>query len=147
MHHSRVQQEKARLNHDIENLKKLHKDYEENYQNLSNKYEAAMKEKMLLKLERDRLMAKSESLQKTVENLENKISKDNLEKSGGMDDQPIRPSTTEPKQTKKLSTQTKWTPYPEDRQNPFMNQTLEQFNTKSISNLRNFKKVFFSGES
>ena len=69
MHHHRVQQEKKRLAQDIEKLKTLHREYETKYQDLSSKYEAAMKEKMLIKLERDRLMAKSESLQKTVENV------------------------------------------------------------------------------
>ena len=66
MHHSRVQQEKSRLNQDIDRLKRLHREYEDKYQDLSMKYEAAMKEKMLLKLERDRLVAKSESLEKTL---------------------------------------------------------------------------------
>mgnify|MGYP002404300777 CR=1 FL=1 len=69
MHHHRVQQEKKRLSQDIEKLKTLHREYEAKYQDLSSKYEAAMKEKMLIKLERDRLMAKSDSLQKTVENV------------------------------------------------------------------------------
>ena len=69
MHHHRVQQEKLKLNKDIDKLKELHKQYESKYQDLSNKYEAAMKEKMLLKLEKDRLVAKSSALQKTVENV------------------------------------------------------------------------------
>ena len=69
MHHQRVQQEKKKLAHDIEKLKNLHREYEIKYQDLSSKYESAMKEKMLIKLERDRLMAKSESLSKTVENV------------------------------------------------------------------------------
>ena len=67
MHHRRVQQEKTKLNIDIDKLKRLHGDYGKNYADLSIKYEAAMKEKMLLKLERDRLLSKSEALQKTVE--------------------------------------------------------------------------------
>jgi len=66
MHHSRVQQEKNRLTQDIERLKRLHGEYEEKYQDLSMKYEAAMKEKMLLRLEKDRLIAKCESLEKTL---------------------------------------------------------------------------------
>ena len=66
MHHHRVQQEKKKLNLDIEKLKGLHKQYENKYQELSTKYEAAMKEKMLLKLERDRLATKSDALQKSL---------------------------------------------------------------------------------
>lgn len=67
MHHHRVQQEKKKLNHDIEKLKNLHKQYEAKYQELSAKYEAAMKEKMLLKLERDRLATKTDALQKSLQ--------------------------------------------------------------------------------
>jgi len=44
MHHHRVQQEKKKLNNDIEKLKNLHKQYEAKYQELSGKYEAAMNE-------------------------------------------------------------------------------------------------------
>jgi len=67
MHHHRVQQEKKKLNNDIEKLKNLHKQYEAKYQELSGKYEAAMKEKMLLKLERDRLATKTDALQKSLQ--------------------------------------------------------------------------------
>ena len=67
MHHHRVQQEKKKLNNDIEKLKNLHKQYEAKYQELSSKYEAAMKEKMLLKLERDRLATKTDALQKSLQ--------------------------------------------------------------------------------
>jgi hypothetical protein len=69
MHHNRVQQEKQRLNHEIEKLKSMYKDFEEKYMDLSTKYETAMKEKMLIKLERDRLLAKADALQKTVDNV------------------------------------------------------------------------------
>ena len=73
MHHHRVQQEKEKLNKDIERLKSLHTVYEQKYQELSTKYEAAMKEKMLVRLERDRLHAKTEALNKTLINMEDKI--------------------------------------------------------------------------
>ena len=69
MHHHRVQQEKKKLAQDIEKLRTLHKQYESKYQDLSSKYEAAMKEKMLLKLERDRLLTKTEALQKNLQHV------------------------------------------------------------------------------
>lgn len=69
MHHHRVQQEKKKLNYDIEKLKELHHKYEEKYEELSQKYAHAMKEKMLLKLERDRLVSKNEALQKSLQNV------------------------------------------------------------------------------
>jgi WD40 repeat protein len=66
MHHHRVQQEKQRLCADIDKLKKVHETHEAKYRELSAKYEAAMKEKMLMKLERDRLRSKAETLEKTM---------------------------------------------------------------------------------
>ncbi|EAR99424.2 flagellar WD-repeat protein PF20 (macronuclear) [Tetrahymena thermophila SB210] len=76
MHHHRVQQEKKKLNNDIEKLKALHQQYETKYEELSQKYAHAMKEKMLLKLERDRLVAKNEALQKSLQNIEDKMGKE-----------------------------------------------------------------------
>lgn len=70
MHHHRVQQEKKKLNHDIEKLKALHLQYETKYEELSQKYAHAMKEKMLLKLERDRLAAKNDALTKSLQNVQ-----------------------------------------------------------------------------
>ena len=70
MHHHRVQQEKKKLNKDIDKLKGVHKQYESKYQELSRKYEVAMKEKMLLKLERDRLQTKADALQKSIKDVD-----------------------------------------------------------------------------
>ena len=67
MHHQRVQQEKKILNKDIEKLKTMHKMYEVKYQDLLSKYEAAMKEKTLIKLERDRLQTKNEGLLRNIQ--------------------------------------------------------------------------------
>lgn len=154
MHHQRVQQEKKRLAQDIEKLKTLHREYEAKYQDLSSKYEAAMKEKMLIKLERDRLMAKSESLQKTVENviqmsfqhinllqLEDKINKDTLEKTAGEMDAKDKYASVQ----SKSQTKAKFTPFPEEnRTNPYIHQTLDTFSTKSVTLKQAFKKVIIS---
>jgi hypothetical protein len=86
MHHHRVQQEKEKLNKDIEKLKSLHTVYEQKYQELSTKYEAAMKEKMLVRLERDRLHAKTEALNKTLQTMEDKITRDDNRDMGIADD-------------------------------------------------------------
>lgn len=58
MNHRRVAQEKNRLITDIQRLKKHCTLYEPTIQELRAKYEAAMKEKMLIRLERDRLVSK-----------------------------------------------------------------------------------------
>jgi sperm-associated antigen 16 protein len=61
LHHKRVVQEKARLVTDLKRLKKHFKAYEPTLAELQRKYQIAMKEKMLIKLERDRLKAKAEA--------------------------------------------------------------------------------------
>lgn len=55
MHHQRVAQEKNKLISDIKRLKKHYEHYEPTLKQLQHKYEVVMKEKMLMKLERDRL--------------------------------------------------------------------------------------------
>jgi hypothetical protein len=79
MHHKRVLNEKKALNDDINKLKNLHTIYEQKYQELSTKYEAAMKEKMLVKMDRDRLAKKTEALNDTIQNLEDRF---NIDKDG-----------------------------------------------------------------
>jgi hypothetical protein len=54
MHHKRIVQEKNRLITDIKRLKNHYSLYEPTLKHLKQKYETAMKEKMLTKLERDR---------------------------------------------------------------------------------------------
>ncbi|CAM9197788.1 unnamed protein product, partial [Phaeothamnion confervicola] len=58
LHHKRVAQEKARLVVDMKRLQKHYKAYEPTLQELQRRYQVAMKEKMLTKLERDRLRAR-----------------------------------------------------------------------------------------
>ena len=58
MHHKRVVQEKNKLVSDIKRLKKHYEHYEPTLKQLQHKYEVVMKEKMLIKLERDRLNGK-----------------------------------------------------------------------------------------
>lgn len=58
MHHKRVVQEKNKLVGDIKKFKKQYETYEPALKQMQVKYEVAMKEKMLIKLERDRLAAK-----------------------------------------------------------------------------------------
>merc|ERR1719456_2104073 len=54
MHHKRVVQEKNKLLVDLKRLKKHYEQYEPTLTELRHKYEVAMKEKMLMRLERDR---------------------------------------------------------------------------------------------
>ncbi|TPX56828.1 hypothetical protein PhCBS80983_g04236 [Powellomyces hirtus] len=66
MHHKRVVQEKNRLIGDIKRLKKHYEGYEPMVKALQMKYEVAMKEKMLMRLERDRLAGKVVGLEATM---------------------------------------------------------------------------------
>ena len=63
INHRRVQQEKAKLNSDANRNWTTKQKFEAQFEVYSNKYESAMKEKMLVKLEKDRLVAKVENLE------------------------------------------------------------------------------------
>ncbi|EDV20978.1 uncharacterized protein TRIADDRAFT_31080, partial [Trichoplax adhaerens] len=56
MHHQRVAQEKNKLISDLKKLKKHYAQYEPTLTQLRQKYETAMREKMLTRLERDRVV-------------------------------------------------------------------------------------------
>lgn len=138
MHHHRVQQEKKRLNQDIEKLKSLHKQYELKYQELSNKYEAAMKEKMLLKLERDRLFTKTEALQKSLQVAEEKIIKDTNE-TPKLDLSKEKELRSPKLQQERKKGKIKLTPFPPDeRPNPYATLPIEPVNYKSAVNYKTF---------
>lgn len=55
MHHQRVQKDKKKLNENIARLNALQSEYNKKYDELTEKYNFAMKEKMLIKIERDKL--------------------------------------------------------------------------------------------
>jgi chromosome segregation ATPase len=56
MHHKRVMQEKQRLMADVKRLKQNYSKYDPMMAQLQSKYENAMKERMLTKIERDKLL-------------------------------------------------------------------------------------------
>lgn len=70
MHHKRVTQEKNRIMNDIKRLKKHYEAYEPTMKEMRTKYELAMKEKMLMRLERDRVMARVTALESQVKAFE-----------------------------------------------------------------------------
>lgn len=70
INHRRVQQEKQKLNNDIGKLKRTYEQYQETFKTLSNNYETAVKEKMLMKLEKDRLIARVENLDNNLKQIE-----------------------------------------------------------------------------
>eukprot|EP00842_Homolaphlyctis_polyrhiza_P000086 jgi/Hompol1/1078/HPOL_001374-RA len=73
MHHKRVVQEKNKLIGDIKRLKKHYENYEPTLKQLQHKYEIAMKEKMLTKLERDRLASKVAAMESSIRGMDRSI--------------------------------------------------------------------------
>jgi len=80
MHHRRVVQEKNKLIIDLKRLKRHYEQYEPTLTELRHKYEVAMKEKMLMRLERDRFLSKSESLQKQLTQVQYESKEETLTK-------------------------------------------------------------------
>jgi len=70
INHRRVQQEKQKLNNDISKFKKSYEQYQDSFRTLSTNYETAVKEKMLMKLEKDRLLAKLDNLDLNLKQIE-----------------------------------------------------------------------------
>lgn len=84
MHHQRVQQEKKKLNYDLEKLRNGHVVFEKRYDEMADRYSHLMKEKMLIKLERDRLKTRAQIQKEASQNApvsvvsEGQASKDQL---------------------------------------------------------------------
>lgn len=64
-----MQQEKQKLVNEIDKLKSKYDKFEDNYKLYSDKYELAVKEKMLMRLEKDRLTARVGNLEKNLQQL------------------------------------------------------------------------------
>ena len=69
MHHKRVVQEKNKLIDDLRRLRNHLRSYEPTIEELKKRHESAMKEKMMIKLERDRLKSRVKVLDEQVANL------------------------------------------------------------------------------
>lgn len=70
MHHKRVVQEKNKLITDLKRLRNHLRSYEPMIEELKKKHEVAMKEKMLVKLERDRLKARVKVVEEQLATLQ-----------------------------------------------------------------------------
>jgi len=66
INHRRVQQEKSKLNQDAHRNMSTKEKLLAEFDLYSHKYEVALKEKMLMKLEKDRLVAKVENLEMSL---------------------------------------------------------------------------------
>jgi hypothetical protein len=70
MHHKRVVQEKNKLVQDLKRLRAHTAMYEPTMQGLQRKYELAMKEKSMAKLERDKMLKKMDQLEAALSGLQ-----------------------------------------------------------------------------
>ena len=143
LHHSRVQQEKERMIKQIEKLKNFHLHYEQKYQELASKYENCMKDKMLLKMEKDRLAAKNGSLLKTVNNFEKKLTDRKSSKQNLLNSKISINSNFSDKENQKKNRSLKknpnFTPIPKKLINPYKNEKIQPVLNKQISQLETFK--------
>ena len=77
MHHKRVVQEKEKLINDIKRLRNHMRSYEPAIEELKFRHQAAIKEKMLIRLERDRLRTQVKALQEQIALIQNPPVPDN----------------------------------------------------------------------
>eukprot|EP00435_Cladocopium_sp_Y103_P073399 s304_g43.t1 len=128
MHHRRVVQEKNKLIVDLKRLKKHYEQYEPTLTELRHKYEVAMKEKMLMRLERDRYAAKAESLQKQLSQVEAKEENTNSK------------DLTESEELLRKKKTLREAPWPsEDRTNPYTNSNFEAVRVAEFARTQVFK--------
>lgn len=125
MHHHRVQQEKQKIIGDIDKLRKGQELHEAKYKELATKYESVMKEKMLMKLERDRLKGRV----------------DTLERSLSQTHQESVPQDTKKSVMEKTKSKKEETPWPADnRINPYAAATgIEPAHAESFMLTRTYK--------
>jgi hypothetical protein len=126
MHHRRVVQEKNRLIIDLKRLKRHYEQYEPTLTELRHKYEVAMKEKMLMRLERDRHSSKAESLQKQL----NQIQFDTKE-------EPMKDLAAPENSKRSMVREAPWPS--EDRTNPYLNANFEPTRAQEMKRTAQFK--------
>mmetsp|Transcript_152767 Transcript_152767/g.388185 ORF Transcript_152767/g.388185 Transcript_152767/m.388185 type:complete len:584 (+) Transcript_152767:135-1886(+) len=125
MHHRRVVQEKNKLIVDLRRLKKHYEQYEPTLTELKHKYEVAMKEKMLMRLERDRFLSKVETLQKQLSQVQ-----------ADAKDEPMN----QEEQLGETSRRMKQAPWPsEDRTNPYANSNFDAARVSDLKKSQTFK--------
>jgi len=126
MHHTKVVQEKNKLIVDLRRLKKHYEQYEPTLTELRHKYEAAMKDKMLLRLERDRYVEKADGLERQIRQVEVKDEMNTKDLTEGGS-----------KGTKQTLRQAPLPP--ENRINPYSNSNFEPVSVGDFMRYQTFK--------
>lgn len=119
-----MQQEKQKLNTDAQKTKKTYDQLMAEFDGVTAKFESATKEKMLMKLEKDRLIAKVDNL-----GLSLKHSRDEQNETVSLDKTQVEASKKDLGKKGKagpLKVSNEPTPIPtKDRFNPFLNESFE----------------------
>lgn len=143
MHHRRVVQEKNVLIRDMKRLKKHYGTFEPALQAMREKYETAMKDKMLMKLEKDRMTVRVQTLQTQIKSYEAmRIDEEEgkpMAMAIGGGPQPTKKTMKKKKKTRVKKVNPNETPFPEPRQNPHFGQDYETMNFDSMTLRKTFR--------
>eukprot|EP01022_Parablepharisma_sp_SALTPOND_P004541 TRINITY_DN120489_c0_g1_i1.p1 TRINITY_DN120489_c0_g1~~TRINITY_DN120489_c0_g1_i1.p1 ORF type:complete len:610 (-),score=78.81 TRINITY_DN120489_c0_g1_i1:2913-4742(-) len=120
-HYNRVEQEKKELYEQIKMLKDKHQLFEQSIDELNKKYELTMKQKILIKLDKDAKQRQLDGLRNEIKGLEQTLTK------GAGDKAKISEKFKGEKVI--VVEQGKPTPWPEDaRTNPYRGKNFDEFN-------------------
>lgn len=72
-HQNRVNEEKVVIGENIKKIKIVHEEYEEKIEEIKKKLQTSVKEKALLKLEKDKLQKKAHTIQMKIKKNEEKV--------------------------------------------------------------------------
>jgi len=125
MNHRRIQQEKEKLLVELKRLKRHYEQYEPTLTELRHKYVVAMKEKMLMRLERDRFVTKADSLEEQLK----QMTADKKEDGPTLDAE----EDVKPKKENQDS------PWPEEKVNPYLNSNFAPMKGSEMKLLKTFR--------
>ena len=139
--HQRIEEEKIKLKEDKSNLDKLQALYDEKYQELTIKYEAAMKEKMLIKMEKRKLDQDTQKLRKEIDKIHNMIKNKGEGKADDASYNRENEISDDPSQKRKKRKRKRGLDKipQEDETNPYLTTSFEPFPSKNINETKEIK--------
>jgi hypothetical protein len=145
IHHRRIQQEKDKLNAEIEKLKDVYEKDQKKFADLSEKYEKLRSEKMLLDFQRKGIVARCDQLDKGLKRLEEAV-KSQKEKEGFEQKLKEEVSKKGDEEKKELRPAKEPTPIPDEIMNPNLDKRYDPLNL-SLTVLRSRKGHMLSVSS
>jgi chromosome segregation ATPase len=125
-HQNRVEGEKVQINQGIKKIKDLHEQYEDRLEEIQHKYEQTLKEKALLKLEKDKLAKRINTISKQIKDQQDRVTREIEENHKKQKLQAAANNRGDG-----IPVKGKATPWPEDaRPNPFLAKTYEDLNPR-----------------